>query len=400
MMRDHSDIKGIYASLEDFMEKAPLQTPPVLACPASEQQSPLRRFIALPQNVLLILGPRRHPPVPARVANTNTSIAIQTAVGFNTLEIKAYVEAAQTLEPDIVLGVADFEFGKRPGVKRLEKMGDRSLDWIQEMAAGLTEADEGRSRTALFAPVLPIEPQMQSHYICAIEEELIERISGWAVHDASSIVAIPESMNHLPRLSLSAPESPHSLLDQVALGVDICTIPFIGEATDAGTAFTFGFPVANLNGSNGEAPIGLDLWSPAYVSDLSPIKEGCSCYCCQNHHRAYLHHLLTCKEMLAWVLLQIHNHHVCDLFFAEVRRTIGESGFNREVDLFKSFYEPAFPPRTGSGPRIRGYQTKSGVNEPRKNPIAFRALDDGKEKLVETTSPSDYKETEGIMNQG
>ncbi|KAI4163640.1 MAG: hypothetical protein LQ342_002674 [Letrouitia transgressa] len=389
MMRDHSDIKGIYASLEDFMEKAPSQTPPVLTCPAPEQQSPLRRFIALPQNVLLILGPRRHPPVPARVANTNTSIAIQTAVGFSTLEIKAYVEAAQILKPDIVFGIADFEFGKRPGVKRLEKMGDRSLDWVRAMATGIIEADAGRPRIALFAPVLPIEPQMQSHYLCSIEDELSESISGWAVHDASSIVAIPESMNHLPRLSLSAPESPHSLLDQVVIGMDICTIPFIGEATDAGVAFTFSFPIPNSNESSDETPIGLDLWSPAHVSDLSPILEGCSCYCCANHHRAYLHHLLNCKEMLVWVLLQIHNHHVCDLFFAGIRRTIGESRFNREVDLFKRFYQPAFPPKTGSGPRIRGYQTKSGVNEPRKNPIAFKALDDGKEKLAETTPPSD-----------
>lgn len=319
--------------------------------PAPEQQSPLRRFIALPQNVLLALGPRRHPPVPARAANTNTSIAIQTSVGFSNLEIEAYVKAVQTLNPDIVFGIADFEFGKRPGVKRLDKMGDRSLDWVRAMAAGITEADAGRPTIALFAPVLPIEPQMQSHYLCHIEDELSESISGWVIHDVSTIMAIPKSMNHLPMLSLSAPESPHSLLDQVALGVDICTIPFLGEATDAGVALTFSFPASNSHASNDGTPIGIDLWSPAHVSDLSPITEGCSCYCCTNHHRAYLHHLLNCKEMLAWVLLQIHNHHVCDLFFAGIRRNIGESGFNKEVDLFKRFYEPAFPPKTGSGPR-------------------------------------------------
>jgi len=39
--------------------------------------------------------------------------------------------------------------------------------------------------------------------------------------------------------------------------------------------------------------------------------------------------------------------------------------------------------------RLRGYQFKSqGRGEPRKNPPAFRSLDDGKEKLADAALPS------------
>ena len=38
--------------------------------------------------------------------------------------------------------------------------------------------------------------------------------------------------------------------------------------------------------------------------------------------------------------------------------------------------------------RVRGYQFKSEKSEPRRNPPAYRALDDGKEKLAEAQAPS------------
>ena len=50
----------------------------------------------------------------------------------------------------------------------------------------------------------------------------------------------------------------------------------------------------------------------ALASELNPVYistkvVGCSCHACQNHHRAYIHHLLVAHEMLADVLLHVHN---------------------------------------------------------------------------------------------
>lgn len=43
-----------------------------------------------------------------------------------------------------------------------------------------------------------------------------------------------------------------------------------------------------------------------YKDDFSPICKKCECLTCQNHTRAYLHHLHHTKEMLGLVLLMMY----------------------------------------------------------------------------------------------
>lgn len=53
--------------------------------------------------------------------------------------------------------------------------------------------------------------------------------------------------------------------------------------------------------------------------DASPLMTSCRCYCCENHSRAYVHHLLREHEILGGVLLQTHNLTWMFEFFKEVR---------------------------------------------------------------------------------
>ncbi|KAL8729803.1 MAG: hypothetical protein Q9166_004526 [cf. Caloplaca sp. 2 TL-2023] len=333
------------------MEKSSNPAAAVYDLPVSAKESRLRRFIALQDDALLILGPRRHPPVPARAANTNTSIAIQTALGFSTLESDDYVQAVQKLRPDIVLGMADYEYPKRPGVKRLEKMGDRTLAWLQDIVSGLQHDVDLLPNTVLFAPVLPIEVEQQSDYLHTLKEDLADYVSGLVVYDAASTDAIPTQMRQLPRLALTNIRGPHEILDQISLGVDAFVLPFIGEATDAGLALTFTFHGLDRLENRSQLALGIDMWSTTYISDLSPILQDCTCYVCKNHHRAFVRHLLDAKEMLAWVLLQIHNYHVLDVFFANVRQSIRNGTFDNDCELFANAFEHELPSRTGKGPR-------------------------------------------------
>lgn len=325
--------------------------PPALQFPSSQLQSPLRNFIALQRDLLLILGPRHVPPLASPVPNTYTGISVLTAVGFGMLESEYYAEAVQKLRPDIAIGIGDIVFGQKPGVKRLEAMGDRTLAWTEELISELADNDERAWKTALFAPILPIDLGQQNHYLDALADEFRGNISGLAVYDVSSIEAIPEELYHLPRLSLMELSSPQRLLDEICLGIDIFTVPFVGAATDAGIALDFSFPVEQGDSSRGLLPLGIDMWSNVYATDLAPLRLDCSCYACRNHHRAYLQHLLGAKEMLGWVLLQLHNHHIIDEFFAGVRRSIANGSFDNERVRFGQSYEEALPTKTGQGPR-------------------------------------------------
>ena len=329
------------------------QTPPVYNVPAPPEESPLRKFIALQKDVLLILGPRRVPPLPCPASSTPSAISIVTSLGFGMLEYDDFADATQKLRPDIVVAMGDVPFGHKPGVKRADKMGDRTLAWMNELIARIEDEKEGAPKTALFAPILPIEAEQQSYYLDALQDELREKISGFALYDLASIDAVPNSIHHLPRLYLGPLNNPHELLNAIALGMDIFTIPFITEATDAGIALDFSFPVANEpnHTTTPPLPLGNDMWSPRFATSPEPLRPDCTCHTCTNHHRAFVQHLLSAKEMLAWVLLQVHNHHIMDEFFAGVRRSLQNNTFERDRKAFGDGYVAELPEKTGQGPR-------------------------------------------------
>jgi queuine tRNA-ribosyltransferase subunit QTRTD1 len=68
----------------------------------------------------------------------------------------------------------------------------------------------------------------------------------------------------------------------------------------------------------------LNLWDRAFRTDTRPLVEGCTCYACERHSRAYIHHLLRTHEMLAMVLLYAHNLHRFAGMFEELRSAIAD----------------------------------------------------------------------------
>jgi queuine tRNA-ribosyltransferase len=278
-------------------------------------------------------------------------------VGFRQLEAGEYVDAVRKLRPDIVVGLADLAQGQTPGSKRRVKMADRTHAFTShatEQLYGPAVPEESRSKSAYFAPVLPLENTQQSLYLADLEHDLRPHISGLALHETASLSILPEKLGNLPRLLFSDPATPHDILRQVSLGADIFTIPFLGATSDAGIALDFTFPAPShpSEGTTSDPrPLAFDLWSPSFKVDTAPLNASCECYTCKNHHRAYIHHLLSAKEMLAWTLLQIHNHHTMDNFFSGIRDSIARGTFDKDAELFHRLYAPELPEKTGQGPR-------------------------------------------------
>ncbi|KAF2858586.1 tRNA-guanine transglycosylase [Piedraia hortae CBS 480.64] len=346
---------GIYLAYEDFIEKP---TPPILASPGG-----IRRFTSLPDEVILLLGARRSPPVaaPAANSNTDTRVSVSTSVGFRALEAEAYIRATPILTPDLAVALEDIPYSRPLGRKRLDKAISRQTVWLRAHVA---------AKQPLIAPVLPVPCGDQLPYLDSIAEH--PNIVGLAIYNETSLRDIPQKLAHLPRVGLTAPRTPHELLTQIAAGMDICTLPFVNEATDAGIALTFHLPALT---EQGQRPLGLDLWLSTYETDTAALVEGCDCYACRNHHRAYIRHLLNAREMLAWTLLQMHNHRVVDGFFEGVRDAIASGELEGRRERLKEVYEGSMPEITGQGPRRRGYQFKSeGPGEEKKNSSPWMGL--------------------------
>ena len=74
----------------------------------------------------------------------------------------------------------------------------------------------------------------------------------------------------------------------------------------------------------------LKLRNAIYKNDERPLDPSCSCYCCKNFSRAYLHHLQKVNEILGAQLNTIHNIHYYLNLMSEIRSSL-------ENNLFQAF---------------------------------------------------------------
>lgn len=78
----------------------------------------------------------------------------------------------------------------------------------------------------------------------------------------------------------------------------------------------------------------INLRATLYSKDTSAVLEGCTCYTCKNHTKAYINHLLNVHEMLAQTLLELHNTHHYLRFFRLIRESIKAGNFEQFREKF------------------------------------------------------------------
>ena len=78
------------------------------------------------------------------------------------------------------------------------------------------------------------------------------------------------------------------------------------------------------------------LKNAKYKEDFTPLDENCNCYCCKNHTKAYLHHLVKCNEILGARLLSLHNIKFTLDTMEKIREAINNDRF---LEFKKEFYK-------------------------------------------------------------
>ena len=112
---------------------------------------------------------------------------------------------------------------------------------------------------------------------------------------------------------------PEDLIDAVMRGIDLfdCVIPTRNARN--GMLFT----------SSGK----LVIKNARHATDERPVEEGCECYTCRHHSRAYLRHLYMAREILALRLNTIHNLYYYVHLIKQLREAIRQdrlSDFRQE----------------------------------------------------------------------
>jgi queuine tRNA-ribosyltransferase len=240
---------------------------------------------------------------------------------FLSPEISMQIQ--RSLNSDIVMQFDEctpYEIDGRPATsEEAAKSMRMSLRWAQR---SMNEFNRGENPNALFGIVQGgMYERLRDESLAGLEDINFPglAIGGLSVGEPKEdMMRILEHVG--PRLPENKPHylmgvgTPEDLVAGVANGVDMfdCVMPTRNARN--GWLFTrFG---------------DLKIKNARYKDDTAPLDESCTCYCCKNFSRAYLHHLHRSKEILGARLNTIHNLHYYLNLMQEIRDAIDADKFH------------------------------------------------------------------------
>lgn len=81
------------------------------------------------------------------------------------------------------------------------------------------------------------------------------------------------------------------------------------------------------NGGRKQNSFVFHITNKRFQIDPNPIDPGCLCFVCQHYTRAYLHHLFSGNELLAFQLATYHNLFFVTSLMSQIREAIGDGNF-------------------------------------------------------------------------
>ncbi len=155
-------------------------------------------------------------------------------------------------------------------------------------------------------------------------------MGGLAVGEKKSdmLKILNETTEYLPKNKpryLMGVGTPSDILGAVKEGIDMfdCVMPTRSGRT--GLAFTW----------EGK----LNLKNAKFKNDKFPLDENCDIKDLNKYSKSYLHHLIKSDELLASMLISLHNIYFYQQFMLEIRRNIENGKFNNFYKKYINFFD-------------------------------------------------------------
>ena len=321
-------------------------------------------FMGLTPNQWNVLISPQDPGIDNRHGyHTNKDISLWDAAGNRVpVNFSFYNKALQSMKPDAYVSLCDGETPRNCAHKRICKATTRTLRFLdqhieQKSNSFIFGAVEGgfdietRKTTAKQVSERPVDGFCLDGFSLTTSEAVELNFD----NDLKQLInesVIPNLPEEKPKLYLGVC-TPRIILQFVAAGVDMFDSSYAKLMTDQGKALVFQNTVSNLKEKcsnivneslttqkndtkcDPEEFDTIDLNNMRYKNDFRPISDSCICYTCRKHTRAYINHLLATKELLAPVLLTLHNLHHYETFFETIRTSIKNDSFNKLLVLFE-----------------------------------------------------------------
>lgn len=367
----------------------------VMGCSSSKQKD--QRFadtFALDKHLLIVTP---WDPLASLVGPVGRSKAsFETPTGRKTIKPADYIRHIDAMRPDVAVVVSD-RCSVTASSCRCKKAVSRTIEWAKACTAEArkrwgkaSSADaktpapaEGSAPPPLLFGVIEGGSDPALRAFCAERVGAIEGLAGFAINGLASGLSSAEQLAILKSVTDKLPKSvpivadgmgtPLRVLSGVAAGVDVFESGYPVRLSRLGQGCTFVLdPLARNDKNTTAQPTKINLWDLKYKLDPKPVLPGCTCYACSNHSRAYINHLLHAHEMLAQVLLQLHNIHHYSEFFRRIRSALRDNCFDR----FRASFERLYLQPTGADDDD---EIKAGKSD--HKPV--RSSDDGKREAVD-----------------
>lgn len=237
---------------------------------------------------------------PTNIINGDDFVIVHNASGSNKFDLKTLEPILTRFKPDFFIGPFD-EHAIPVSLKRVRKAVDRNLKYEK-----ISEASCGN---------LPFISSISGAEIATEKERnalgISAKSSGMAFCDFHKLTTLEERLELLKSVCsdpkreglcriVRGPISPSEMAQYLPFS-DMFDTTFVDELTAKGHALQLDFSSSSTDSDS------LDLWDDKYFEDFEAIAGGCPCPTCKNYKRSYVHHLLKSHEMLAGVLLMMHN---------------------------------------------------------------------------------------------
>lgn len=287
----------------------------------------------------------------------NDKVPLWTRNGKEMLTADKYMDIMELYQPDIILAIADGRVDINTGKKRIAKSVARTCNMLDICVKRLETCDKLKD-SSLIGVLIGGNNTNELNKCLGHLMSYIDKLGGIALSGitAGGCDTVNESVDKIePTLEdvggllptdivhiFEGCWNPAVILTAISHGWDVFDGSYPAKLTNDGHALVLNFDSTQENRTD-EMSV-MDLNDQRYKDDFNAILPDCSCLTCRKHTRAYINHLLLTKEMLAPVLLTIHNLHYFDLMFKEVRKHIKQKTFDKFRETIVSRYNSSIKP--------------------------------------------------------
>jgi len=292
--------------------------------------------------------------------NDKAGVSLWPNTGRVQCGVEKFMSIQEAFCPDFYQALCDSDTSITSSKGRLRKSVDRTIEYLDECIKIHNKCEKLR-QTAIFGTIeggFDLDYRRKSAKLTSERPVAGFIIDGFSNYGPETENFEFEEIKHIlsetlqnipsdkPRL-MHLVWRPDNVIRALELGIDLFDASYPSILSGRGSALVLPLnykkvraklPVEPVNDDVTESrTVELDLKDEKFKADFSPVLQGCDCYTCRQFTKAYINHLLNTSEMLAQVLLTLHNIHHYMKFFDVLKSALADDEFHLLKTHFLSF---------------------------------------------------------------